>query len=200
MANFLDEFATSVRGEKARFKPTPIVGKTYFTYDDGKIKPTRETVTTIVDILDYSKLDDELKREIDREVEDSNFLYMPEQTVIVKAMNQHTNDVEYYMRTRGGGWFSSDFSLDVFGWYKEISSDIECGCAHVQELWTSYESFIGLYNTDMDFASTVSKLLNLSLYELENDVFSHVKFVDQYIEEYIEILKQRERLLKSYGS
>lgn len=197
MDSFLDEFATNINGVQIRFQPTPIVGKAYFAYDDGKIKPSRECVVTIVDILDYNKLDDELKSEIDRKLEDCNFLYMPEQTIIVKAINQSRNDIEYYMRTRNGGWFS-DCELDVLGWFKEISTDIECGWFHTDELWASFQIFIGLYNSDIDFARDVSKLLSLSPYELENDVFSHVKYVDQYMEEYVEILKRREKLLKLY--
>ena len=197
MADFLDNFTTDTIGTEFRFQPTPIIGKAYFAYDDGKVKPSRECVVTIVDILDYDKLDNELKSEIDRELEWSNFLYMPEQTIIVKAINQSTNDIEYYMRTRDGGWFFG-CRLDVFGWLKEISTDIECGCVHTEELWTSYDNFINLYNTDIDFAKDVSKLLSLSPYELENDVFSHIKYVDQHIEEYLEILKRREKLLKLY--
>lgn len=78
-----------------------IIGKTYIDYDDGKIKPSRESEVVIIEKIPFKKASVELHNMWVTEVETCHWLYNPVTDYFLK-----TSKDEYYVRTLNNGWFS----------------------------------------------------------------------------------------------
>lgn len=101
----------STGGDK---KPLPKVGKKYFAYDDGKLSPSREYRVEILQVSNYEALSDEVKELWQENVIQGYWLYAPESDWFIKAINED-NVVEWFVRTKDGGWFSFSDHLLTYG-------------------------------------------------------------------------------------
>ena len=116
--------------------PEPEVGKVYHSFDDGKIRLSRLVdwkITKRID-LDNDKVSKNLLRVLQKEIEESYWIFDSEQTIIfyAKAVDENGRyDKQigtcYFIRTKEGGWFSAYSNtcgcceLDVDNrWYNEL--------------------------------------------------------------------------------
>lgn len=116
--------------------PEPEVGKIYHGFDDGKIRLSRLVDWKIIKRidLDNDKVSKNLLRALQKEIEESYWIFDSEQTIIfyAKAVDENGKyDKQigtcYFIRTQDGGWFgacSNAFwwcELDVDNrWYNEL--------------------------------------------------------------------------------
>ena len=120
---------TIITQEKEGHKdPVPEVGKVYYAYDDGKVRPSREYTVTIDELIqeeDESKLPEVLYNAWCDSANECYWLYNPETDYIVRGhINNEDQDICYFVRTHGGHWHSIDYpdawmgsnlALDVTG-------------------------------------------------------------------------------------
>ncbi len=108
---------TLLNPKEYKQQPVPEVGKEYHTFDDGKISPSRHSITTITEVIPFSEFKDTDVLEIwHLEVEDCYWLYATETDYFVKA--EYDDEMVYFVRTKDGGWFSLGFfgaRLDIDG-------------------------------------------------------------------------------------
>jgi hypothetical protein len=111
-------------------QPVPEVGKEYHIFDDGKIRPSRHSITTIAEVIPFDEFkDEEILEAWKDEVESCYWLFAPETDYFVRTTFEKDED-SYFVRTKHGGWFSLGFfgaQLDIDGslynkmieWYGE---------------------------------------------------------------------------------
>ena len=116
--------------------PEPEVGKIYHGFDDGKIRLSRLVDWKIIKRidLDNDKVSKNLLRALQKEIEESYWIFDSEQTIIfyAKAVDENGKyDKQigtcYFIRTKSGGWFGACSNmfwwceLDVDNrWYNEL--------------------------------------------------------------------------------
>ena len=116
--------------------PEPEVGKIYHSFDDGKIRLSRLVDWKIIKRidLDNDKVSKNLFKALQKEIEESYWIFDSEQTIIfyAKAVDENGRyDKQigtcYFIRTKEGGWFSAYSNtlwwckLDVDNrWYNEL--------------------------------------------------------------------------------
>lgn len=116
--------------------PEPEVGKIYHGFDDGKIRLSRLVDWKIIKRidLDNDKVSKNLLRALQKEIEESYWIFDSEQTIIfyAKAVDENGKyDKQigtcYFIRTQDGGWFGACSKmfwwceLDVDNrWYNEL--------------------------------------------------------------------------------
>ena len=116
--------------------PEPEVGKIYHGFDDGKIRLSRLVdwkITKRID-LDNNKVSKNLLKILQKEIEECDWIFDSEQTIIYRAYAVDENGKYdrsigycYYLRTKEGGWFGANArplcwcELDVDNrWYNEL--------------------------------------------------------------------------------
>lgn len=112
---------------------TPEIGKTYNSFDDGKIKETRRYQVTISKIVPFQEIDSKTLEQWKREVETCHWLYATETDFFIFADSKESGqeEQEVFVRTLDGGWFGigewfGSGRLDVDGsLYRKYLSDIE---------------------------------------------------------------------------
>ena len=116
--------------------PEPEVGKIYHGFNDGKIKLSRLVDWKIVKRidLDNDKVSKNLLKILQKEIEECDWIFDSEQTIIYRAYAVDENGKYdrsigycYYLRTKEGGWFGANArllcwcELDVDNrWYNEL--------------------------------------------------------------------------------
>lgn len=116
--------------------PEPEVGKIYHGFDDGKIRLSRLVDWKIIKRidLDNDKVSKNLLRALQKDIEESYWIFDSEQTIIfyAKAVDEDGKyDKQigtcYFIRTNDGGWFGACSNmfwwceLDVDNrWYNEL--------------------------------------------------------------------------------
>lgn len=116
--------------------PEPEVGKIYHSFDDGKIRLSRLVDWKIIKRidLDNDKVSKNLFKALQKEIEESYWIFDSEQTIIfyAKAVDENGRyDKQigtcYFIRTKSGGWFGACSNmfwwceLDVDNrWYNEL--------------------------------------------------------------------------------
>lgn len=116
--------------------PEPEVGKIYHGFDDGKIRLSRLVDWKIIKRidLDNDKVSKNLLRALQKDIEESYWIFDLEQTIIfyAKAVDENGKyDKQigtcYFIRTQDGGWFGACSKmfwwceLDVDNrWYNEL--------------------------------------------------------------------------------
>ena len=98
----------------------PEIGKTYYYFDDGKIKLSRRAKVIITEIIPFSEIDSETLADWKEELSDCNWLYAKETDYFIKAELKIEKDLYYlvFVRTLDNGWFSLGWwagELDVDG-------------------------------------------------------------------------------------
>ena len=112
-----------------KLQPVPEVGKEYYAFDDGKIKPSRLERTKIVEVIPFKECQDNaLIRTWTEEVTECYWLYAQETDYFVKATYiQPDIGAQWFARTVDGGWFSLGWSgsrLDADGeLYKQMQEN-----------------------------------------------------------------------------
>ena len=112
------------------------VGKIYHGFNDGKIKLSRLVDWKIVKRidLDNDKVSKNLLKILQKEIEECDWIFDSEQTIIYRAYAVDENGKYdrsigycYYLRTKEGGWFGANArllcwcELDVDNrWYNEL--------------------------------------------------------------------------------
>ena len=116
--------------------PEPEVGKIYHGFDDGKIRLSRLVdwkIAKRID-LDNDKVSKNLLKILQKEIEECDWIFDSEQTIIYRAYAVDENGKYdrsigycYYLRTKEGGWFGANArllcwcELDVDNrWYNEL--------------------------------------------------------------------------------
>ena len=93
-------------------QPVPEVGKEYHTFDDGKINPSRHSITTVTAVIPFSDCFDlDLLEVWNNEKRACPWLYSSKTDYFVKAEYEDEEESSYFVRTIDGGWFS----LGLFG-------------------------------------------------------------------------------------
>ena len=130
---------TILNSKEYKRQPIPEVGKEYHIFDDGKIKPSRHSITTIAEVVsfdDFKSLDPDMLEIWYEEVKECHWLYAPDTDYFVKGtFDGEDDDDMWFVRTTDGGWFSLGFfgsRLDIDGslyqkmieWFGEES--VEC--------------------------------------------------------------------------
>jgi len=94
------------------------IGKTYNVFDDGKIKESRMYQVKVTEVIPFDKIDEDTLEQWKQEVEDCDHLYAKQTDFFIKSWNGA--DVETFVRTTDGGWFSMGFMccgrLDIDGY------------------------------------------------------------------------------------
>ena len=91
-------------------QPVPEVGKKYHIFDDGKIRPSRHSITTIAEVIPFADFkDEEILEAWHEEVEDNYWLFAQETDYFIRGTFEKDDD-QYFVRTVDGGWFS-------LGWF-----------------------------------------------------------------------------------
>lgn len=110
---------TLLNPKEYKKQPVPEVGKEYHVFDDGKIKPSRHHIVTITEVCPFKECDDnKLMSDWAEEVTDCYWLYANETDYFVKATAVYSENPQYFVRTKDGGWFSLGFfgaRLDIDG-------------------------------------------------------------------------------------
>ena len=116
--------------------PEPEVGKIYHGFNDGKIKLSRLVDWKIVKRidLDNDKVSKNLLKILQKEIEECDWIFDSEQTIIYRAYAVDENGKYdrsigycYYLRTKEGGWFGANARLLCWceldadnRWYNEL--------------------------------------------------------------------------------
>ena len=102
--------------------PVPSIGRKYFAFNDGKIRPSRTIVIKITNIFDEKTMVGSNIYDLWREEsEDCDFLYSLETDYFIYGEDvENPGDTYIFARTNDGGWFSFnqglwDASLDTTG-------------------------------------------------------------------------------------
>jgi hypothetical protein len=109
-------------------QPVPEVGKEYYTFDDGKIRPSRLSIATISKVIPFAEVNPELLDTWKQNVEECYWLYATETDYFIEA--EYDDETVHFIRTTDGGWFSLGWfgaRLDIDGslynkmieWYGE---------------------------------------------------------------------------------
>ncbi len=111
-------------------QPVPEVGKEYHIFDDGKIKPSRHGITTVVEVIPFKEADTGVLEIWCSNVAECWWLYASETDYFIKTEHEDEDEPSYFVRTKDGGWFSMGWfgaRLDIDGslynkmleWYRE---------------------------------------------------------------------------------
>ena len=111
----------------------PEIGKDYYVYDDGKIKPSREYKIKIVNIIDTKNLPNDIRNDWEDAVINLYWLFLAKEgkvivgEIIVNDNNYDDVEIdnnddkdnesptyEYFAKTIDGGWFSFTSNEEVF--------------------------------------------------------------------------------------
>lgn len=102
--------------------PVPSIGRKYFAFNDGKVRPSRTVVIKITNIFDEKTMAGSNIYDLwKEESEDCDFLYSSETDYFVYGEDvENPEDTYIFARTYDGGWFSfnqgfGDVSLDTTG-------------------------------------------------------------------------------------
>lgn len=101
---------TVINPKPYELQSIPIVGKEYHIFDDGKIKPSRHGITTIVEAIPFDEADDEILKAWCQDVAECYWLYASETDYFIKSEYDDEDEPSYFVRTTDGGWFS-------LGWF-----------------------------------------------------------------------------------
>ena len=116
-------------GKMSPIMPEPEVGKIYHGFDDGKIRLSRLVDWKIIKRidLDNDKVSKNLLRALQKEIEESYWIFDSEQTIIfyAKAVDENGKyDKQigtcYFIRTKSGGWFGA---CSTMFWWCELDVD-----------------------------------------------------------------------------
>lgn len=112
---------TTEIGNEANTMLCPVLGQTYFYFDDGKITESRKDEVLITEIISFEKIDKETKQMWEDEVVECSSwgLYDKITDFFVKGKLKDGNHELTFVRSKGG-WFSFgnymwDGRLDIDG-------------------------------------------------------------------------------------
>ncbi len=104
----------------------PEIKKTYSYFDDGKICEARHYDVKIIELIPFTKIDEETRSVWLNEVKNRDWLYSQETDYFVKAKITENEENIMFVRTLDQGWFSLGWwagRLDVDGkLYKTIKT------------------------------------------------------------------------------
>ena len=85
----------------------PILNKTYYFFDDGKIRPSRRGMVVIEEIIPFNEIDQETLSIWEKEVSVCDWLFSETTDYFVKAEddNEIGGGTLIYVRTKNDGWF-----------------------------------------------------------------------------------------------
>lgn len=100
----------------------PKINKSYYYFDDGKIKASRRMEVVITEIIPFNEIDTETLESWKEEVEKCDWLYAKETDYFIKAdlkvSNDKTEKIIFVRTINNNGWFSLGWwggTLDVDG-------------------------------------------------------------------------------------
>jgi len=109
----------------------PILNKTYYSFDDGKIRPSRRSRVVIKEVIPFNEIDQEILIRWKEEVSECDWLYRETTDYFIKAeANQEDIGIDetlIFVRCKKDGWFSLGFwggRLDIDGRLNDICEEI----------------------------------------------------------------------------
>ena len=114
--------------------PIPVVGKTYYTYDDGKISLSREGQVKVLRIIPAWRMPLRLRFLWMREKREFDWVFEPKTdfVIVTEVCDCDEPRKEYFFRQRTGEWFSIETNrfggsfLDVKEyWHYELTRERE---------------------------------------------------------------------------
>lgn len=111
---------TILNSKEYKERPVPEVGKEYHIFDDGKIKPSRHYTAKITKLIPFAEAYEitDIYNMWKDDVENCGWLYAKVTDYFVKATATCSEEPQYFVRTRDGGWFSLGWwgaRLDIDG-------------------------------------------------------------------------------------
>lgn len=106
----------------------PILNKTYYFFDDGKIRLSRRSRVVIKEIIPFNEIDQETLSEWKDEVSQCDWLYRETTDYFVKAgEDDGLGETHIFVRSKNDGWFSLGYwggRLDIDGRLNDICEEI----------------------------------------------------------------------------
>lgn len=103
----------------------PEINKTYYYFDDGKIRESRRDNVKINEVITFNEIDDGTLTSWEKEVIQCDWLYNKETDYFIKGRLENWKEPVIFVRTIDNGWFSLGFwagRLDIDGTLnKELS-------------------------------------------------------------------------------
>ena len=114
--------------------PIPVVGKTYYTYYDGKISLSREGQVKVLRVIPAWRMPLKLRLLWMREKHEFDWVFQPKTdfVIVTEVCSSDEPRKEYFFRQRTGEWFSIE--TDLFGgsfldvkeyWHYELTRERE---------------------------------------------------------------------------
>lgn len=101
---------TILNPKEYKEQPVPEVDKEYHVFDDGKISPSRHSITTVTAVIPFSDCFDlDLLEAWNNEKRECYWLYSDKTDYFVKTAYEDEDEPTYFVRTKDGGWFSLGF-------------------------------------------------------------------------------------------
>lgn len=111
----------------------PEIGKTYYVYDDGKVRKSREYKVTITGKVHSTKLCKNLRKEWEKNVIDCYWLYLAKEhdifygEVETEYNGEKNKHIEYFCMTQQNTWFSfasNNQYSDLIGGELDITGEL----------------------------------------------------------------------------
>lgn len=108
------EERTVLYTHKKHLLPVPIVGQKYHCFDDGKITFSRHYIVEVVEVLGHMAFRKKYQDAFNKYVEDSKRCYWlfsrsSDKFIIAKVVGDEEDNVNVFVRTKQGGWFSINY-------------------------------------------------------------------------------------------
>lgn len=154
----------------------PIQGKTYYCYDDGKVRISRQYLCTIDSVIPFEKICKEIEKGWREAVKENEHLFASTTDYIIKAtVKDDVTETQYFARTTYGGWFSfaiplefdvgssldadGSLTLGIMRSYKKSRLFLGKDCPqkaeiYTKELATAIEDYMKLYKTRKNMTMT----------------------------------------------
>jgi hypothetical protein len=109
---------TVLYSRKKHIKPVPQVGMKYHCFDDGKITFSRHYIVKITEVLGQMAFKRKYPEYFKMWLEDSKRCYWlyartTDKFVVTGSLGDANDQIEVFVRTKQGGWFS--FSMSFLG-------------------------------------------------------------------------------------
>ena len=94
----------------------PILNNTYYSFDDGKIRPSRRSMVVIKEIIPFNEIDKETLTKWEGEVNECDWLYRETTDYFIKAeANQEDIGIDetlIFVRCKKDGWLVLGFGQE----------------------------------------------------------------------------------------
>lgn len=125
---FLPVIVWNLLGEPPK-EEAPKIGETYYAYDGGKVKLSREYRVKITGSISSKELNKKIRKAWETEVISCYWLYAPYEDTIYYGNIVGEDTTAYFCKTKDGGWYgfyeepfpTYSGRLDTTGYYYKLA-------------------------------------------------------------------------------